>query len=314
MYGVAACVYVVCAFLCLLMQESCPSKVLDARVQKIVKRHKFKHLRTSLRKGSTLRTRSAEFVRDSLTMPVRLFCGEIIVMLVSFMAAFVYGIVYLFSEALAIVYASSAGFGFTPVQSSLVILAVAVAIPFTCIMRLWDIRKANRVQKSGREMEPEDKLTGFYWAAPALALGLWWFAVTVPPLVPSTTTPWLSIAALVPIGYGVVEFDTVLSGYLTDSYNSHAASANAPMGFLRCMLSGVFPLFGSQMFEGMGPNNALILLAALATSFCGVAVCFRVFGKTLRRRSKFAEKERMEASGGSQETLVGAQLLNFENV
>jgi hypothetical protein len=91
------------------------------------------------------------------------------------------------------------------------------------------------------------------------------------------------------VGFSVVEFDTVLAGYLTDTYTSHAASANASLSFLRAVLSGVLPLFGHRMFAGLGLNNAMFVLAGLATLYCGVTVLFAKYGKSIRLRSKFAQ-------------------------
>ncbi|KAK0879695.1 hypothetical protein LTR87_006497 [Friedmanniomyces endolithicus] len=266
-YAIAAIVTFACTLLCLLMEESRPSQ-LSAD-------------------GATLPTIS-EFVRTSLWQPIRLFT-EPIVGAVSIMAATVYGIIYLFSDALPTIYIDDFGLGAQP--ASLVFLAIALGIPRTFLPRIYDTRIANKIQKLGRQIEPEDKLFGFYIAAPVLAISLWWFASTVPPLIP-TISPWVSVASLALIGFGVVEFDNVLSGYLTDSYTSYAASANAPMAFLRAILSGVFPLIGRRMFSKLGNNNALFLLAALATCFCGVAVWFAFQGKQLRQRSPFASESR----------------------
>ena len=138
-------------------------------------------------------------------------------------------------------------------------------------------------------LEPEDKLFGFYVAAPVLAAGLWWFAWTVPPLV-TGVSPCASIASLVLVGFSVVEFDNVLSEYLCDTYATYAASANAPMAFLRATISGVFPLFGQRLFRSLGSNNALFILAGVATAYCGVAAVFGVFGKRIRELSPSAEK------------------------
>ncbi|KAK1089330.1 hypothetical protein LTR48_000698 [Friedmanniomyces endolithicus] len=205
------------------------------------------------------------------------------------MAATVYGIIYLFSDALPTIYVDDFGLGAQP--ASLVFLAIALGIPLTFLSRIYDIRIANRIQELGRQIEPEDKIFGFYIAAPVLAISLWWFASTVPPLI-TKISPWVSVASLALIGFGVVEFDNVLSGYLTDSYTSYAASANAPMAFLRAIMSGIFPLIGRRMFSKLGNNNALFLLAALATCFCGVAVWFAFQGKQPRQRSPFASESR----------------------
>lgn len=227
------------------------------------------------------------FVRGSLLLPLRLFFTEPIVWLTSIMAATVYGIVYLFSESLSIVYLD--GYGFSVRQASLVILAIGVGVILTFLPRFYDIHVVASRRKEGKTLQPEDKLFGFYVAAPVLAAGLWWFAWTVPPLV-NGISPWVSIASLVFVGFSVVEFDNVLCGYLCDTYASYAGSANAPMAFLRAMLSGCFPLFGHKLFHGLGANNALFILASVATAYCGVAFIFGRFGRSIRARSPFAEK------------------------
>ena len=279
------------------MQESRPSQVLHQQTRQVAKQSRFDDLSADTAALPTF----SEFVRTSLWQPVSLFFTEPIVSAVSIMAATVYGVIYLFSEALSSVYADGFGLGARP--ASLVFLALAVGIPLTFLPRFYDMRIAKAITRSGKLIEPEDKLFGFYVAAPVLAVGLWWFAATVPPLVPGVSA-WASIASLVLIGYGVVEFDNVLSGYLTDAYSSYAASANAPMAFLRATLSGVFPLFGRQMFEAMGNNNALFMLAALATLFCGVAVWFAFYGKKLRERSPFASESSRISSSGSEQSIA----------
>lgn len=227
------------------------------------------------------------FVKTSLLLPLRLFFTEPIVWLTSVMAATVYGIVYLFSEALSIVYLD--GYGFSNRQASLVILAVGVGVFLSFLTRIYDIYVVACRRKQGVTLLPEDKLFGFYVAAPVLATGLWWFSWTVPPLVIGIS-PWVSIASLVLVGFSVVEFDNVLCGYLCDTYASYAGSANAPMAFLRAMLSGCFPLFGHQLFHDLGANDALFILASVATAYCGVAFIFGRYGRKIRERSPFAEK------------------------
>ena len=228
------------------------------------------------------------FVKTSLILPLRLFFTEPIVFATSLMAATVYGIVYLFAESLPIIYVEE--FGFKPRGASLVFLTISIGVALTFLPRLYDMRIASRLRRKNVPLEPEDKLATLHFAAaPALAAGLWWFACTVPPLIDGVS-PWASITSLVLIGYSVEEFDNLLSGYLTDCYGSCAASANAPMAFLRATLSGVFPLFGQRMFRDLGPANALFVLAGIAIAYCGVAALFGFYGKQIRQRSPFAEK------------------------
>jgi hypothetical protein len=101
----------------------------------------------------------------------------------------------------------------------------------------------------------------------------------------------VSIAALTLIGACINEFDGVLQGYLTDSYTSYAASANAPLAFLRGILSAVFPMFGEQMFAGLGNNVSGSILAAIASAFCVIAAWFWRYGAKARERSEYAVSE-----------------------
>ena len=196
----SAAVTGIVAILCLGMQESRPSQVLRQQVKAVSKQENFDGL--SFDREDSLPTIST-FVKTSLLLPGRLFFTEPIVLLTSVMAATVYGIIYLFSESLAMVY--RAGFGFSPRQSSLVMLSIAVGVVFTVLPRLYDIRVAVRRERENKVLEPEDKLFGFFVAAPVLACGLWWFALTVPPLA-TDISPWISIASLVLMGFSVVEF------------------------------------------------------------------------------------------------------------
>ncbi|RMX80835.1 hypothetical protein D0869_07258 [Hortaea werneckii] len=279
----------ICSILCLGMQESRPSQVLRENVRKIARKTSFDRLSAS--SDHHLPT-AKEFVRITMTQPIRLFFTEPVVFWVSIMGATVYAVLYLFSEALTVIYGD--GLQLSERTTSLIFLAFGIGIVPTFLPRIYDMVLANRQRRRGVQMEPEDKLFGFYVAAPVLAVALWWFGATIPPLVEGVS-PWASIASLLLIGYATVEFDNVLSGYLTDTYMSYAASANAPMAFLRATLSGLFPLFGHQMFDHLGSNVAVFILGGIATLFCGVAVWLKLKARTLRMRSPFAEKTALSA-------------------
>lgn len=197
-----------------------------------------------------------------------------------------YATIYLLPEAISLVYTD---FGFNERQSSLVNLAIGIGPILSLPARVIDQRISNRRRSASKPLTPEDKLIGFYVAAPVLALATWWYAWTIPPRISaSTISPFVSIAALTLVGFVTNEFDYVLSGYLTDTYSTYASSANAPPAFMRAVLSGVFPLFGAQMFRNLGNNIAGSALAAIATGFCFVALGFWKFGKSIREKSNFA--------------------------
>ncbi|KAJ5644746.1 MFS multidrug transporter [Penicillium longicatenatum] len=224
------------------------------------------------------------WARLALFRPIELFFTEPIVCMVATISAVAFALIYMFTEALPPVYQSM---GFSETSSSLPFLAIIIGLIMGLLTRVQDHRMISKYEKEGSLLEPEHKLLGFCIGAPVFAAGLWWFAWTIPPLVEKVH--WIvPTASLVFIGYSINEFDAVLAGYLADSYLSFAASGFAALSLVRSLLSGAFPLFATQMFDGLGANVAASVLAAVATVFCIVPPLFSRYGKKIRARSKFA--------------------------
>ena len=141
-------------------------------------------------------------------------------------------------------------FDFDARQCSLVNLAFSAGPFFTFLPRFWDLHPARVRAQNNEPVQPEDNLFRFLLAAPILAAAFWWFALTILSLL-RDHSPWIPIASVSLVGYSVIEFDTVSTGYLTDTYNSRAASANASLSFLRATLSGILPLFGLSLGRTM---------------------------------------------------------------
>ncbi|KAL8721857.1 MAG: hypothetical protein Q9225_001534 [Loekoesia sp. 1 TL-2023] len=280
-----------CTFcLSLGMHESRPSRLLKFAVSRITKEKGYDLRINNPDRMPSLRV----YVETALVRPIKLFFTEPIVFCVAIMSSFVFALIYLFAEAFPIVYRSSP-FDFSFRQSSLVFVAIALGLLLGIPLRIHDRNISSIRQKNGRAVPPEAKLVGFYAAAPLLAIALWWFSWSIPPLV---HTHWIaSVLPLALIGFSTNEFDTILTGYLTDSYTIYAASANAPLAFLRALLSAIFPLFARQMFESLGANIAGSILATLATLFCVIPLIFARYGERLRSKSKFARYS-LEVSGG----------------
>ncbi|TKA72225.1 hypothetical protein B0A55_07295 [Friedmanniomyces simplex] len=69
-----------------------------------------------------------------------------------------------------------------------------------------------------------------------------------------------------PLGFASLEFDYVLSGFLTDLYGPRAASANAAICSLRAVVGGMYYLFRRELFlsEGLGgASGATFVLAGV---------------------------------------------------
>ncbi|PVH80656.1 fluconazole resistance protein 1, partial [Cadophora sp. DSE1049] len=265
------------AILTIFLRESRPSQILKKRLARLNKA-------TSSKTPFTINNPDQspswhDFITISLTRPTRLFFTEPIVFLITIMA---FGQIYLLTEALPGIYKQSP-LNFTSEHASLSFLPIAVGLGFNILPRFYDHHLLKRIKAQHKPIKPEHKIRGF-------AIGLWWFAWTIPPAVP---TSWLvSFLPLILIGFATNEFDCTLGGYLTDSYTIFSASAFSSMAFLRAILSGALPLFANQMYGALGASHATTILAAVATVFCVTPFLFLRYGERLRERSDFARYSR----------------------
>ncbi|KAI3291509.1 hypothetical protein DTO002I6_5762 [Penicillium roqueforti] len=221
--------------------------------------------------------------RPSLLLASELFFQEPIIFVIAMMISIAMSLIYIFTEALQPIYESM---GFAKTDASLIFVAIGLGTCLSTLTRVLDSYILNYFRRQGRPIKPEYKLVGLGLGGPFLAIGLWWFAWTIPP---GTQTPWIvPTLSLALVGYALTEMDTVLYGYISDAYLSYSASATAAVAFMRALLSGVFPLFTTQMFNRLGNNLAMSVLAAVATAFCTVPPVFIFYGERIRLASKFA--------------------------
>ena len=263
------------------IRESRPSQLLESQVRLVRKETGFSPTRIQ---NPDHVPQKSQFLQTTLVRPVRLLFTEPIVFMVSVISAIAFGLIYLFTEALQVVYGA---YGFSIQQTSLAFIPIGIGLLGGICMRFYDSHLLESRKRSGHPITPETKLTGYAVAAPLLAIGLWIFAWTVPPKI--TSIHWIvSMLALMPVGFAVNEVDCVLAGYLADSYTTFAASAFASLSLLRAIVSAVFPLFARPMFVGLGANYAGSVLAAIATFTCPIPLVLIRYGRPIRKASKFA--------------------------
>jgi len=89
-------------------------------------------------------------------------------------------------------------------------------------------------------------------------------------------------------GFGIYVVFLGLLNYLVDGFLMFAASAVAANTFLRSIVGAIFPMFASYMFNGMGIQWASTLLGCIALALVPLPICFLIFGKKIRGKSKFA--------------------------
>ena len=231
------------------------------------------------------------FVKDSLFRPLVFLVTEPIVFFCSALCAIAFGLIYGLTEGLTVSYTNPPfDRTFSQTSSSLSFIAILIGILLDILPRFYDDHLFKKFRAQKRRVLPETKIRSFAIACPALAIGLWIFAWTIPPRV--TNVHWIfSMIGLACVGFATADFSYVLFGYCTDTYGPMAASAVSSLSTCRTIAAAVFPLFAYQMFSGLGANVAASILAAVATLFAFTPILFLKYGRMLRKKSKVAAED-----------------------
>jgi len=220
-----------------------------------------------------------------LALPLKMLFLEPIILCLAIYNSFVYGLLYLLFEAFPLEYEETRGW--TPVQSSLVFLAVMVGVLISGGIQasyqpyFW--KQLDNAHKQGKKNIPEARLPPMILGAVLFATGLFWFGGGSG----MDKSPAIGIVGAGCIGAGFILIFQNAVNYLIDAFTIHAASAQAANTFMRSLAGAGFPLFATPMFEGLGVNVASYVLGGIAALLIPIPVVFYIFGEKIRGASRF---------------------------
>ncbi|KAH3899401.1 MFS transporter SCDLUD_004844 [Saccharomycodes ludwigii] len=192
-------------------------------------------------------------------------------------------IVYLFFVAFPYIYKKL--YRMTPAEIGCTYLGLAVGMiiiaPTTFILQK---RYLQRVKDNDGKSVPEFRFEPLFYGAFLSPMGLMIFAWTC-----YSHVHWIgSIIGAGVFGSGVFYIFNGVFGYTVDAYRLYAATGMACNSFVRSFMSGVFPLFGLQMYERMGINWAGFFLSCLNILMIPVPFLFNKYGAYLRSKSPYS--------------------------
>ncbi|KAL4998134.1 major facilitator superfamily domain-containing protein [Aspergillus recurvatus] len=228
----------------------------------------------------------AQTVVKSLYRPILLLTLEPMCLNLCIFSAILLGILYLFFGAFQLIFGNV--YGMELYQRGLCFLGMFVGMSFAIASDPFWRRIYRKLEKNANEVgenfQPEWRLPPAIAGGPLVTIGLFIFAWTIYPHV-----HWIAPI----IGSGIFGAGTVLvySGvftFLVDAYPTYAASALSANSFARSSFGGIFPLFGVQMYNRLGYHWATSLLAFLTLVMAPFPYLFFRFGKSIRKKSRFA--------------------------
>ncbi|OKL55718.1 hypothetical protein UA08_09072 [Talaromyces atroroseus] len=231
----------------------------------------------------------AQTVIRSCYRPMLLLTQELMVLCLCLYSAILLGILYIFFGAFNLVFTEVYDFKLWQVGCTFLGISVGmmVAVSTDPLWRKNYLRlqrnHENAVGEKGETM-PEWRLPPAIAGAPPVTIGIFIFAWTAYPHI-----PWIApVIGTAVFGMGVILVYSGIFTFLVDAYPEFAASALAANSFARSSFAGVFPLFGTYMYNRLGIQWASSLLAFLTLAMVPFPYIFFRYGKQLRQRSKFA--------------------------
>lgn len=216
-----------------------------------------------------------EMVNECLIRPLKFVVTEPLLDLVCAFVALIYAYLYAFFFAYPYIFSTLYGFGDDKI--GLMFIQILIGAGFAVITTyVLEVEYSKLVKR--RKPEPEDRLWGAMVGAPFPCIALFILGATSYKHI-----IWVGPASSgIAFGYGMVLIYYSLNNYIIDTYAKYAASALATKVFLRSAGGAAFPLFVTQMYEGLGLQWASWLLAFVALAMVLIPFTFYKWGKTVR--------------------------------
>lgn len=287
-YVIAMCtaLFAISAFF--ILRETYVPVLLERKAARLRKAANNPNLRSKLDNGLTPR----QLFLRAIVRPTKMLFLSPICGLMSLYMAIVYGFLYLLFTTFTFVFEDN--YNFSPSIVGLVYIGVGVgnfmglavlgatSDRLAKALALKDQKRDGGTGGDGK-IKPEYRLPPLIYAGPLIPIGLIIYGWTA-----QYHMQWaVPIFGTLLVGIGLIACFMSINTYLVDTFHIYAASALAANTVLRSILGGVFPLFGLQMYAGLGLGWGNSLLAFVALAMCPIPWVFYNYGERIRTHPKW---------------------------
>ncbi|KAJ4374243.1 hypothetical protein N0V83_002984 [Neocucurbitaria cava] len=265
-----------------LMPESSGPTILYYKAKRLREETGNQNLMSdSERKQHNLHVGSLLF--DALIKPWEINALDPAILFTTVYMGLCYGAYYSFFESLPLVYPVM--YHFNAESTSLIFLAIAPAcvLAFTTHVLYLKYRVFPRLT-NGTFGELENHLLPGLVASPLIAIGLFLFAWTARPSV-HWIAPTIGLGLTV---FGIYFIVQSVFLYIPNIYPKYAASIFSANSLSRSLFAFAAILYARPMFQGIGIDGGVSLMAGCMVLCAGGMFLLFWFGKRLRARSRFA--------------------------
>ncbi|KAL1979287.1 hypothetical protein VTN96DRAFT_6307 [Rasamsonia emersonii] len=242
----------------------------------------------------------------TLTRPIRMIIHESIVSFTCLYLALAYAIFYLYFQAYPVVFQGI--YGMSTGIAGLCYLPIGLGACIACPIFIWYDGFLARAKARGAkwsQIEEYRRLPLACVGGPLYVVSLFWLGWTASPHI-----HWaVPLVSGVCFGLGYMLIFMAMLNYLSDAYETFAASAQSASSCCRSICGAVLPLAAKPMFHRLGVDWGCSLIAFLSLGVSVIPFAFIRWGDYIRRNSKFCQhlKELKEAEQRAEQAAAYGQ-------
>ncbi|KAL5332561.1 benomyl/methotrexate resistance protein [Aspergillus crustosus] len=270
------------------LPETSSSTILHRRAKRLRRILKDDRYRTQSEINNAKKNFTASAIlRDAILKPIQLNVYDPAVLFATVYTGLMYGIFYSFFESFAIIFDEVYHFRFEMTGLPFLVVLPCIVISTAILLAFWHYSVVKPFKKIGFEAfgPPERRLIPGLYACWLLPAGLFLCAWTSRPSI-----HWMP--TVIGLGFTIVGSMTIITPimqFLAATYPAYAASLFAALCFLRSAFAASAIMFSRPMFDSLGIDWGLSLLAFLDLACCFLFFGLWKFGPRLRAMSRFAE-------------------------
>jgi hypothetical protein len=240
---------------------------------------------------SDLESKSWNYViTHVMTRPFRMLIHESIVLFTCIYLSLAYAIFYLYFEAYPIIFQGPDSiYHFNAGQTGLAFLPIGIgASACSLLFLVYDsyLARAQARKAPWSQIEEYRRLPLACVGGPLYVISLFWIGWSA-----YANVHWIvPILSGITFGMGFLLIFMAMLNYLTDAYETFAASAQGIASTCRSVFGALLPLASKSMFDALGIHWACSLLAFLSLGVTIIPFVFIRYGDRIRAGSKFCQE------------------------
>ena len=213
----------------------------------------------------------------AITRPTKLLILSPIVLVLSLLCAFVFGLLFLLFTTFPTVFEEQ--YDFSAGVSGLSYLGVGIGMAVSLAVFATVSDKMHKAL--GDSPKPEGRLKPMMYVMPAVPVGIFWYGWAA-----ETQTHWIvPIIGTSFFGFGLLWVIMPTQLYLVDAFGPEAAaSALAANAILRLLFGAFIPLVGPSLYADLGLGWGNSVLGFIGVAFLPVPLLINRYGGRLRER------------------------------